>query len=100
MREASRISLLKMGVALAVVSSACVAISQDVRHNAMPGVDFSKFHTYKWVSIEGAAHPNQIMDAEIKQAIDTQLAAKGLTKTDSDKADLYVGYQVAVDQEK
>ena len=28
------------------------------------------------------------------------MAAKGLTKTDSDKADLLIGYQVAVDQEK
>jgi hypothetical protein len=74
--------------------------AQDVKYNYMPGTDFSKYHTYKWVSIEGGAHPNQIMDAEIKQAVDSQLASKGLTKTDSDKADLYVGYQVAVDQEK
>jgi len=28
------------------------------------------------------------------------LASKGLTKTDNDKADLYIGYQIAVDQEK
>jgi hypothetical protein len=74
--------------------------AQDVRHNFMPGTDFSKYHTYKWVAIQGGAHPNQIMDAEIKQAVDSQLAAKGMTKTDNDKADLYVGYQIAVDQEK
>lgn len=74
--------------------------AQDVKTNSMPGVDFSKFHTYKWVPIEGGSHPNQIADQEIKQSVDSQLASKGLTKTDSDKADLYVGYQVAVDQEK
>jgi hypothetical protein len=74
--------------------------AQDVTYNFMPGTDFSKYHTYKWVSIEGGAHPNQIVDQEIKQDIDSQLASKGMTKTDSDKADLYVGYQVAVDQEK
>jgi hypothetical protein len=74
--------------------------AQDVHTNYMPGTDFSKFHTYKWVSIEGASHPNQIVDAEIKQSIDTQLTAKGLTKTDGEKADLYVGYQTAVDQER
>ena len=66
----------------------------------MPGTDFSKHHTYKWVSIEGGAHPNHTVDAEIKQAVDFQLASKGLAKTDSDKADLYVGYQIAVDREK
>jgi hypothetical protein len=36
---------------------------------------------------------------QIKQAIDSQLSLKGLTKTDSDKADLYVAYQVAVNNE-
>jgi hypothetical protein len=77
-----------------------VAMAQDVKFNFMPGTDFSKYHTYKWVNIEGGAHPNQIMDAEIKQAVDSQLTTKGLTKTTDDKADLYVGYQIAVDQEK
>ena len=85
-------------VALLLAGGALTA--QDVKYNLMPGTDFSKYHTYKWVPIEGGAHPNQIMDAEIKQAVDAQLSANGLTKTDSDKADLYVGYQIAVDQEK
>lgn len=74
--------------------------AQDVKYNFMPGTNFAKYKTYKWVNIEGGSHPNQIVDAEIKQAVDSQLASKGLTKTDSDKADLYVGYQIAVDQEK
>ena len=90
-----RWAFLMFGVVLA---ASCRA--QDVAFNFMPGTDFSKYHTYKWVSIEGGAHPNQIMDQEIKQAIDSQLASRGMTKTDSDKADLYIGYQVAVDQEK
>jgi hypothetical protein len=90
-----------MWIACALVVVTCIlATGQDVRHNAMPGVDFSKYHTYKWVNIEGGTHPNQIVDAEIKQSVDSQLTSKGLTKSDSDKADLYVGYQVAVDQEK
>jgi len=93
--------LLAASIAWAFVFVACIlAIGQDVHHNAMPGVDFSKYHTYKWVNIEGGTHPNQIVDAEIKQSIDSQLTSKGLTKSDSDKADLYVGYQIAVDQEK
>lgn len=75
-------------------------LAQDVRTNYMPGTDFSKYHSYKWINIEGGEHPNEIMDAQIKQAIDSQMAAKGLTKTDGDNADLYVGYQIAVDQEK
>ena len=87
-------------VILALLFAGQVACGQDVKYNFMPGTDFSKYHTYKWVVIEGGAHPNQIVDAQIKQSVDSQLAAKGLTKTDSDKADLYVGYQISVDKEK
>ena len=75
-------------------------VAQDVRSNAMPGTDFSKYHTYKWVTIEGGSHPNQIVDAQIKEAVDAQLVTKGLTKTTDDKADLYIGYQTSVDQQK
>src|SRR5580693_7561369 len=74
--------------------------AQEVHSDAMPGVNFAKYHTYKWVPIEGGSHPNQIADAQIKASVDTQLATKGLTKTDSDHADLLIGYQVSVDQEK
>jgi hypothetical protein len=83
--------------ALLLVTAGTLA-AQDVRYNFMPRTDFSKYRTYKWVNIRGA-HPDQIMDAEIKQSVDSQLASKGMTKTDSDKADLYIGYQTAVNQE-
>lgn len=89
-----------IGVGLVLALAASGAAAQEVKTNAMPGIDFSKFHTYKWISVEGGAHPNAIVDQEIKQSIDTQLASKGLTKTDTDNADLYVGYQTAVNQQK
>jgi len=90
-----RLALVVMAVSITGTMAA-----QDVKYNFMPGTDFSKFHTYKWVAIEGGAHPNQIVDQEIKQAADQQFSSKGLTKVDGDKADLFVGYQIAVDQEK
>ena len=74
--------------------------AQEVKYNFMPGTDFSKFHTYKWVIVPNATYPNQIVDTQIKDAINSQLSAKGLTLTDSDKADLYVAYQTSVDQQK
>jgi hypothetical protein len=93
--------LEKRGMGLVLVLLACgVALAQDVTTNSMPGVNFAKYHTYKWVSIQGASYPNQIVDAQIKQSLDSQLASKGLTKTDDDKADLYIGYQVSIDQER
>jgi hypothetical protein len=90
--------LVLVGALLIFVTG--ILSAQDVRYNFMPGTDFSKFHTYKWISIEGGAHPNQIVDAQIKQSVDSQLASKGLTKIPDDKADLYIGYQIAVDKER
>lgn len=99
MLQRFRNASVAVGVGFVLTLAGSMVAAQDVKTNSMPGVDFSKFHTYKWVEIPGGAHPNQIVDQEIKQSVDSQLTAKGLTKV-SDKADLYVGYQVAVDQEK
>ena len=96
----SRIALTLALIALALALGLTVVTAQDVGYNAMPGADFSKYKTYKWVKIEGAQYPDQITDAQIKSSIDGQLATKGLTKTEDDAADLYVGYQVAIDKEK
>lgn len=98
-KQITALFLLALAVALLTLVAGSAA-AQDVTYNSMPGANFSTYHTYKWVNIEGGAHPNQIMDAEIKQAIDAQLSQKGLTKTDDENANLLVGYQVAVDQQK
>jgi hypothetical protein len=100
MRHGTRTRITRLGAGLILAVVTCVtALAQDVTTNSMPGTDFTKYHTYKWVTIEGAAYPNQIVDAQIKDAVDSQLAAKGLTKTTDDKADLYIGYQVSVNQQ-
>jgi uncharacterized protein DUF4136 len=101
MRQETRTMLTKLGIALVLALVACTLTrAQEVTSNSMPGTDFSKYHTYKWVTIEGATQPNQILDTQIKASIDSQLAAKGLTKTDADNAGLYIGYQVSIDQQK
>ena len=92
-----RKSSLAVLVTLLLVTTGTLS-AQDISYNFMPRTDFSKYHTYTWVNI-GRAHPDQIKDAEIKQSIDAQLASKGMTKTDSDKADLYICYQTAMNQE-
>jgi hypothetical protein len=95
----TRTAMVGFGLVLALL--ACnVMLAQDVSTNSMPGTDFSKYHTYKWVTIEGASYPNQILDAQIKGSVDSQLAAKGLTKTDGEQADLLIGYQVSISQQK
>lgn len=86
-------------LALLAFSSANV-LAQDVRYNFDKDADFSKFKTYKWVSIKNADHVDALTEKEITAALDAELAKKGLTKTDSDNADLYVAYQTAIGTEK
>lgn len=82
----------------ALGSLLCSAVlAQSVNSSYLPGTDFSKYRTYNWVEIKGRQHPDPTKDAEIKQLIDSQLAAKGLAKTDG-TADLSLDYQVAIDR--
>src|ERR1700719_3362966 len=93
--------LICFGLMLGMLASA-----QDVRTNYMPGTDFSKYQTYAWVDeVKGVprvgGQPDQILDTQVKQAVDSQMAAKGLTKVvEGDNPDLLLGYQLAVDREK
>ena len=84
--------------ALFAISLACLAQSIDT--NYVPGTDFSKYRSYRWVQVDGAAPVDQILDQQIRQAVDKQLQSRSLTKKDADPADLYVGYQVGVQQEQ
>jgi Domain of unknown function (DUF4136) len=76
------------------------ALAQDVRYNFDKDAKFSDFRTYKWVDIKGSDQVNSLVQGQIKAAIDAELATKGLTKTDSDDADLYIGFQTAIGTEK
>ena len=76
------------------------AYAQDVRYNFAAGEDFAKYRTYKWVQLEKAERLNQLADQQLRSAVDAELARKGLTKVDSETADLYVAYQPSVTQEK
>ena len=94
----SSISRITFVAALLLVWSAAAA-AQEIKYNFLQGTDFSKYKTYKWVQVPNGQYPNQILDDQIKRAIDSQLSLKGLSKTE-DNPDLYVIYQVAVNQEK
>ncbi len=78
---------------------ASFASAQDVSYNFDQKADFTKFKTYKWVTVKDAQQPDELTVKMIVQAIETQLTAKGLTKTDAANADLLVAYQVAVNKE-
>ena len=94
---------MKRFFALAVVTlllAAASSVAQDVRYNFDKSADFSKFKTYRWVPIKDAAKVSDLVDKQIKEAIDAELATKGLTKVEGDDANLYIGYQPSVGEEK
>ena len=85
-----------VGLLLAATS----AVGQDVRYNFDKNTDFSKFRTYRWVTLKDAEKVNDLIDKQIIAAVDAELAAKGLTKVTEGDANLLIGYQAAVGQEK
>ena len=75
---------------LLVVSS---ALSQDVRYNFDSTANFSKFKTYKWITLKSEAPIDKLTDEQIKASLDVGLGRRGLTKVDTESADLFIGYQ-------
>jgi hypothetical protein len=99
MKRCNRLQIVA-GLFLVLCLCSVSGLAQDVRYNFDKGTDFSKFKTYKWVALKDAQPLSELIDKQIKSSLDAELMKKGLVKSDSDGADLYVGYQAAVVKEK
>src|SRR5215813_4139424 len=91
-----RIALL---VALVLGFAVDHATAQEVTYNFDRDTDFSKFLSYKWVDIKSVQQVDYLTTQQITAVIDSELAKKGLFKTNSDYADLYIGYQTALSRQ-
>jgi hypothetical protein len=69
-------------IVVVIVTGALSANAQKVRVGADPGVDLTKYKSYAWS--QGTTGTNPIVNQLIVTAVDAQMAAKGLTKTDTD----------------
>ena len=76
-----------------------VAFAQDVQFDYDRSANFSAYKTYNWIDYRRVEPGDQLLDQDIKRAVDAQLAGKGLRRVDSD-GDLVVGYQAGISQEK
>ena len=76
-----------------------VAFAQDVQFDYDRSANFSAYKTYQWVDYKRVEIGDQLLDQDIKRAVDEQLAAKGLRRVENG-GDLFVGYQAAISQEK
>ena len=86
-------------VALVLVFAAGRATAQEVTYNFDRDADFSKYLSYKWVDIKSEQQVDYLTTQQIMHVVDSELARKGLAKTDSDYADLYIGYQTALSRQ-
>jgi hypothetical protein len=83
-------------LALAMVLTPTLAMAQKVSY------DYDKTATFTgktYALKDGTKVGQQLIDDRIVAAIDTELAAKGLTKTESNP-DMFVVYHVAFDKQK
>jgi hypothetical protein len=74
--------------------------AQSAHTGPAKDTDFVKYKTYQWVKIENAQHLDALTEEQLIGTLDLQLAKKGLTKSQSDKPDLWIGYQIAREGDK
>jgi hypothetical protein len=74
-----------------------VLLAQKVSYDYEKTANFAAFKTYGHK--DGTKVGQQLIDDRIVNAIDTELAAKGLTKVESDP-DVFVVYHIAFDKQK
>ena len=97
----SRMTIAAVIAAIAVFAlGAGAALAQDVNVNYVPGTDFSGYKTYKWVEIQGAEKPDQILDTQIDRPSTRPWRPRDSRRPTGDAADLAIAYQVALNQQQ
>lgn len=76
-----------------------LAPAQDIQFDFDRSANFSSYKTYQWADARSGQAANQLMDQNIKRAIDAQMVLKGYQCVESG-GDLHISYQAAIDQEK
>ncbi len=89
-----------MIVGLAVLAlSACSSLSSDWDYD--PSVNFTQYKTYAWVTQKADVsgyHLDGLMDQRVRDAVNTQLSAKGMTLVETKDADVLVNYLTKIDK--
>jgi uncharacterized protein DUF4136 len=84
----TRLRQIALGMGL-ILAAGCAG--QQVTTDYSPKTSFSQFRTFALVMPPDSA-AQQLLDQRVRNAVQAQLDAKGLTQADRQNADLYVGY--------
>lgn len=98
MKRPSWLNLL--GILLLCMACSSISVSTDFDDK----IDFAKFSTYSWMpspetpaqAIQKELASNTLIEGRVKRAVDAQLPAKGLEKTNQD-ADVLVAFHTGVE---
>ena len=90
MKLISVTALLFLGVA---------GYAQQVQYDYNRSANFNAYKTYQWIDYKPVQVGDELLDRDIKRAVDEQLAGKGLRRVETG-GDLLVGYQAGISQEK
>jgi Domain of unknown function (DUF4136) len=94
---------MRIGIVLSVLLLAVgvgAAWAQTEVSTFDKNVDFAKYKTYKWVPISNSERLDDLTADQLVGTLNVELTKKGLKKSDSDKADLYIGYQIIPAKDK
>ena len=86
-----RMQYIAVGMGL-LLAAGCAG--QRVTTDYSPATSFSGYKTYALVLPPDTAAAQQLIDQRVSSAVQAQLASKGLTPTERQHADVYVGYGV------
>jgi hypothetical protein len=87
----------KLVTAIAIVLASTLLVAQKVSYDFEKAANFAAFKTY--AHKDGTKVGQSLIDDRIVAAIETELGAKGFTKSESNP-DVFVVYHVAFDKEK
>ncbi len=90
---------MKYIILVAAMLSSSVVFAEDTHFDYDRAADFSAYKTYQWLDRGPVVPGDQLLDQDIRRAVDEQLAAKGLQHVESGGS-LQVSYQGVVTQEK
>jgi Domain of unknown function (DUF4136) len=88
-----RIALCATALGIAMLGT--IAVAQSVNYDYDRSADFTKFKTYTWV--RGTELKDELNHKRVVRAIDTELAAKGLSLVERN-ADVLVAYHANFDE--
>lgn len=82
-------------LSFAALVLATVVAAQGATYDYDKHASFLNYKKYKWVPLPSTEQLDELTASQLVGTLQVELEKKGLTKTDGDDADLFIGYQIA-----